>query len=173
VSRSSKNGEKMLYFPEILEESRFNDFLEIMERTVELGYSESLSKPLILVADDELFILQYIAHVLQLANYRVITVNTVEEAWKIFERRQPAIELVLTDVVMPGSLDGMDLAERIHQLDPSLPVLFITGALSESDPRTALMIEKQLVLRKPFFPKQLVDFVGAQIHRQSSSGLVR
>lgn len=173
MSRSSKNGEKMLYFPEILEESRFNDFLEIMERTVELGYSESLSKPLILVADDELFILQYIAHVLQLANYRVITVNTVEEAWKIFERRQPAIELVLTDVVMPGSLDGMDLAERIHQLDPSLPVLFITGALSESDPRTALMIEKQLVLRKPFFPKQLVDFVGAQIHRQSSSGLVR
>jgi DNA-binding response OmpR family regulator len=67
----------------------------------------------------------------------------------------------------------MDLAERIHQLDPSLPVLFITGALSESDPRTALMVEKQQVLRKPFFPKQLVDFVGAQIQRQSSSGLAR
>jgi CheY-like chemotaxis protein len=136
-------------------------------------FSESSSKPLILVADDEPFILQYIAHVLQLANYRVIAVNTVEEAWKIFERRQPEIELVLTDVIMPGSVDGMDLAERIHQLDPSLPVLFITGALSESDPRTAGMIEKQLVLRKPFFPKQLVDFVGAQIHRQSSAGLAR
>jgi DNA-binding response OmpR family regulator len=163
----------MLYFPQILEENRFNAFLEIMEYTVERGCSENLSKPLILVADDEPLILQYIAHVLQLANYRVITVNTVQEAWKIFERRQPAVELVLTDIVMPGSVDGMDLAERIHQLDPSLPVLFITGALSESDPRTALMIEKQLVLRKPFFPKQLVDFVGAQIHRQSSSGLVR
>lgn len=173
MSRSSKNSEKMQYFPQILEENRFNAFLEIMECTVGFGYSENLSKPLILVADDEPFILQYIAHVLQLANYRVITVNTVEEAWKIFERRQPAIELVLTDVVMPGSVDGMELAERIHQFDPSLPVLFVTGALSESDPRTALMIEKQLVLRKPFFPKQLVDFVGAQIQRQSSSGLAR
>jgi CheY-like chemotaxis protein len=144
-----------------------------MESTVSPTYFNSLSKPLVLVADDEPFVLQYIEHVLQLANYRVITVTTVEEAWKIFERQQPEIELVLTDIVMPGSVDGMDLAERIHQLDPSLPVLFITGALSESDPRTALMVEKQLVLRKPFFPKQLVDFVDAQIHRQSSSGLAR
>jgi CheY-like chemotaxis protein len=144
-----------------------------MESTFEPGCSDNLSMPLVLAADDEPFILQYIAHVLQSANYRVITVNTVDEAWRIFRRRQPEIELVLTDVVMPGSVDGMDLAERIHQLDPSLPVLFITGALSESDPRTALMVEKQQVLRKPFFPKQLVDFVGAQIQRQSSSGLAR
>jgi DNA-binding response OmpR family regulator len=142
-----------------------------MESTFEPDCSDNLSMPLVLVADDEPLILQYIARVLQSANYRVITVNTVEGAWKIFGRRQPEIELVLTDVVMPGSVDGMDLADRIHQLDPSLPVLFITGGLSESDPRTALMVEKQLVLRKPFFPKQLVDFVGAQIHRQSSSGL--
>jgi DNA-binding response OmpR family regulator len=130
-----------------------NDFLEIMERTVESAYSNSLSKPLVLVADDEPSILQYIEHVLRLANYRVITVTTVEEAWKIFERQQPEIELVLTDIVMP--------------------VLFITGALSESDPRTALMVEEQQVLRKPFFPQQLVDFVGAQLDKQSPSGLAR
>ena len=150
-----------------------NDFLEIMERTVEPAYSNSLSKPLVLVADDEPSILQYIEHVLRLANYRVITVTTVEEAWKIFERQQPEIELVLTDIVMPGSVDGMDLAEKIRQIDPSLPVSFITGALSESDPRTALMVEEQQVLRKPFFPQQLVDFVGAQLDKQSPSGLAR
>ena len=144
-----------------------------MERTVEPAYSNSLSKPLVLVADDEPSILQYIEHVLQLANYRVITVTTVEEAWKIFERQQPEIELVLTDIVMPGSVDGMDLAEKVRQIDPSLPVSFITGALSESDPRTALMVEEQQVLRKPFFPQQLVDFVGAQLDKQSPSGLAR
>ena len=150
-----------------------NDFLEIMERTVEPAYSNSLSKPLVLVADDEPSILQYSEHVLRLANYRVITVTTVEEACKIFERQQPEIELVLTDIVMPGSVDGMDLAEKIRQIDPSLPVSFITGALSESDPRTALMVEEQQVLRKPFFPQQLVDFVGAQLDKQSPSGLAR
>jgi CheY-like chemotaxis protein len=72
---------------------------------------------------------------------------------------------------MPGSVDGLELAARLHQLNPDLPVLFITSALSGSDPRTARLVEKQLLLRKPFFPKQLVDFVGTQVHRESSSGV--
>jgi len=144
-----------------------------MEHVVESGCPENLGKPLILVADDEPFILQYIEHVLQLANYRVVTATTVEEAWKVLKRQQAEIALVLTDIIMPGSIDGQELAERIHQLDPGLPVLFITGALSETDPHTAMMVEKQLLLRKPFFPKQLVEFVGAQLHRESSPGVGR
>jgi CheY-like chemotaxis protein len=134
--------------------------------------SDERSRPLILVADDEPFILQYIKHVLQLANYDVVTANSVEEAWAILERRQPEVELVLSDIVMPGSIDGLELAERIHQLDPDLPVLFISGALSEVDPRTAMIAEKQLLLQKPFYPKQLVDFVRAHL-RGTSSGIVR
>jgi CheY-like chemotaxis protein len=144
-----------------------------MEPTVEPGCSENSGKPLILVADDEPSILQYIEHVLRVANYRVITATAVEEAWKIVQRQQTEIELVLTDIVMPGSIDGQDLAKRIQQLDPALPVVFITGALSETDERAAMMVEKQLLLRKPFFPQQLIDFVGAQLHRESPSGVAR
>jgi CheY-like chemotaxis protein len=144
-----------------------------MEDTLELGRPENSGNPLILVADDEPFILQYIEHVLQLADYRVVTATTVEEAWKIVQRLQTQIELVLTDIIMPGAIDGQKLAERIRRLDPGLRVSFVTGALSETDPRTALMIEKRLLLRKPFFPKELIDFVGAQLQRESSSGLAR
>ena len=134
--------------------------------------SDERSRPLILVADDEPFILQYIKHVLQLSNYDVLTVNSVEEAWAIVKRRQPEVDLVLSDIIMPGSIDGVELAERIHQLDPDLPVLFISGALFEVDPRTAEIAEKQLLLRKPFYPKQLVDFVHLHL-RGTSSGIVR
>ena len=144
-----------------------------MENMVESGCGENSGKPLILVADDEPSILQYIEHVLQVANYRVITATTVEEAWKIVQQQQGEIELVLTDIVMPGSIDGQDLAKRIQQLDPALPVVFITGALSEADDRAAIMVEKQLLLRKPFFPQQLIDFVGTQLHRESPSGVAR
>jgi len=144
-----------------------------MENMVESGCGENSGKSLILVADDEPSILQYIEHVLQVANYRVITATTVEEAWKIVQQQQGEIELVLTDIVMPGSIDGQDLAKRIQQLDPALPVVFITGALSEADDRAAIMVEKQLLLRKPFFPQQLIDFVGAQLHRESPSGVAR
>ncbi|HYZ73993.1 MAG TPA: response regulator, partial [Chthoniobacterales bacterium] len=75
---------------------------------------QNSGKPLILVADDEPSILQYIEHVLQVANYRVVTATTVEEAWKIVQRQQTEIELVLTDIVMPGAIDGQDLAKRIQ-----------------------------------------------------------
>lgn len=163
------NHKKMLYFPQLFAENIGNSFLEIMARAVQPGCSRSLSQPLILVTDDEPFILQYIERVLQLADYRVITATTVEDAWNILQRRQSEIELVLTDIVMPGHIDGLELAEKIHEVAPGLPVLFITGALSESDPRAAVMVEKRLVLRKPFFPKQLVEFVGAQMHREPSS----
>src|SRR5260370_39941643 len=109
--------------------------------------SDERSRPLILVADDEPFILQYIKHVLQLANYDVVTANSVEEAWAILERRQPEVELVLSDIGMPGSLDRLELAERIHQLDPHLPGLFNSGALCAADPRTTEIAEKQLLVR--------------------------
>src|SRR5258708_12436059 len=119
--------------------------------------SDESSRPLRRVADDEPFILQYTKHVLQLADYDVVTANSVEEAWAILERRQPEVELVLSDIVMPGSIDGLELAERIHQLDPDLPVLFISGALSEVDPRTARIAENQFLFRNPFYPQQLVN----------------
>jgi CheY-like chemotaxis protein len=166
-------GEESAIFSKVLAKKCRECFLEIMQSAVQPDGSDRLSQPLILVADDEPFILRYIEHVLQLANYRVMTATAVEEAWKILERHQPEIDLVLTDIVMPGSIDGMKLAEKIHQLYPALPVLFITGALSESDPGTEVMVEKQLLLRKPFLPEQLIDFVGAQMHRESSSGAAR
>jgi CheY-like chemotaxis protein len=80
---------------------------------------------MIIVVDDEPDILQFIREILWRVNYEVITATSGDEAW-IFD-------MVLTDVVMPGSIDGLELAAKIHQVDPSLPVLFLTGALPESD----------------------------------------
>jgi CheY-like chemotaxis protein len=117
------------------------------------------------VADDEPSILQYVKHVLQLANYKVITTTSVDEALAILKRQLPEIELVLTDIVMPRSVDGLELAARLHQLNPDLPLLFITGALSESDPRTARLVEKQLLLREAVLSQAIGRFcrhAGAQ-----------
>ena len=61
--------------------------------------------------------------------------------------------------------DGLELAAKIHQVDPSLPVLFVTGALPEGDARTVGIVEKELLVRKPFSPKQLIDLVEARIRR--------
>jgi CheY-like chemotaxis protein len=119
----------------------------------------------IIVVDDEPDILQYIREILRHVNYEVITATSGDEAWNLFEEHQPEIDMVLTDVVMPGSIDGLELAARIHQVDPSLPVLFVTGGLSEGDARAVGIVEKELLVRKPFSPKQLIDLVEARIRR--------
>jgi CheY-like chemotaxis protein len=121
--------------------------------------------PMIIVVDDEPDILQYIREILCHVNYEVIVATSGDQAWTLFEEHQPEIDMVLTDVVMPGSIDGLELAAKIHQVDPSLPVLFVTGALPEGDARTVGIVEKELLVRKPFSPKQLIDLVEARIRR--------
>ena len=120
---------------------------------------------MIIVVDDEPDILRYIREILQHVNYEVITATSGDQAWALFEEHQPEIEIVLTDVVMPGSIDGLELAAKIHQVDPSLPVLFVTGMLPKGDALAVGIVEKELLVRKPFSPRQLIDLVEARIRR--------
>ena len=119
--------------------------------------------PYILVVDDETLIVQYVQRVLQRGNYRVLTATNAEEACSNFEQNRIGIGLLLTDIVMPGSMDGFELATKIRRDEPTLPILFMTGMLPESDPRSVEITEKGLLLRKPFSPKQLLDFLDGRI----------
>jgi CheY-like chemotaxis protein len=121
---------------------------------------------MILVVDDEPFILQYVGQVLRQANYKVATAGNGDKAWSILEKQE--IHLVLTDIVMPGSMDGLELADKIHGSNPNIPVLFITGVVPEWDDRTAELVKNESLLRKPFFPKQLLDFIGARFALSNS-----
>jgi CheY-like chemotaxis protein len=115
----------------------------------------------ILVVDDEPSILKCVQRVLEQANYDVITSPSGNQAWKFIEQGRPKIDMVLTDIVMPGSIDGLTLAAKIRRRDLKLPVLFITGALPEDDDSAAQLASKKQLLRKPFFSKQLVEFVDS------------
>lgn len=115
-----------------------------------------------LVVDDEPFILEYVRQVLSHLGQRVLTARDGDEAWSVFERQRNSIDFLLTDIIMPGSIDGFALAERVRRARPSLPILFITGALPDDDPRTLDLLERRLLLKKPFFPEDLVTFL--QVH---------
>jgi CheY-like chemotaxis protein len=115
----------------------------------------------ILVVDDEPMILTCVQRVLEEANYNVITSASGNQAWEIIEGGKLKIDMVLTDIVMPGSIDGFNLAAKIRRRDLRLPVLFITGALPEDDESAAQLAREKLLLRKPFLPKQLVEFLDS------------
>ena len=117
----------------------------------------------VLVIDDEPFILEYVRKVLHQAGYATFLAENADQALARFEERRGEIDLVLTDIVMPDSIDGLELATRIHQIEPTVPILFITGAIPQDDPHMLSLMNGGFLLRKPFFPDQLIRFVENQV----------
>jgi len=124
-----------------------------------------------LVVDDEPFIVEYVRQVLSRLGQHVVTARDGEDAWAYFERHSDAVDFLVTDIIMPGAFDGFGLAERVQRVKPSLPILFITGALPDDDPRALELERKLLLLKKPFFPAQLVSIL--QSHLSSASSAAR
>jgi CheY-like chemotaxis protein len=117
----------------------------------------------VLVIDDEPFILEYVQKVLHQAGYTTLIAESGDQGVAMFEERRTEVDLVLTDIVMPDSIDGLEVATRIQRIDPTVPVLFITGAIPEDDPHTLSLMNGGFLLRKPFFPDQLIRFVENQV----------
>jgi DNA-binding response OmpR family regulator len=115
----------------------------------------------ILVVDDDAPILHCVRRILEQANYVVLTSPSGDHAWNVIARGAVRVDFVLTDIVMPGSIDGLALAAKIRQREVKLPVVFMTGALPEDDEYLAEITRKKLLLRKPFSAKQLVEFIDS------------
>ncbi len=123
----------------------------------------------ILIVDDEEFLVEYVRIVLLRSGFTVLTARTGEEAWQLILHGQNEIRLVLTDIVMPGSFDGFELADRVHRRQPDLPVLFMTGATLEDYSSADSLVSKRLLLRKPFDPGQLLAIVREHLEAASTS----
>jgi signal transduction histidine kinase/CheY-like chemotaxis protein len=86
----------------------------------------SLASETILVVEDEADVRSYLAETLRDLNYRVIEAEDGAAALALFEAKPFQIDLLLTDIVMPG-MNGRQLADELHQRQSALKVLFITG----------------------------------------------
>lgn len=102
---------------------------------------------LILIVDDESCVRQMLERTLKRSGYRVISSRDGAEALNVFLQRMDEIDVVLTDMMMPG-LGGTDLAARVHSHAPSLPIIGMTGLQEQSlvdgktDPNlTALLLK--------------------------------
>jgi DNA-binding response OmpR family regulator len=118
----------------------------------------------ILVVDDDAPILHCVRRILEQANYVVLTSPSGDHAWNVIARGDVRLDFVLTDIVMPGSIDGLALAAKIRQREVKLPVVFMTGALPEDDEYLAEITREKLLLRKPFSAKQLVEFIDSHFN---------
>ena len=109
----------------------------------------------ILVVEDAAVVRSLVRELLQQRGYTVLEAQDAKEALAITERRKTPIDLLLTDLVMPG-ISGNDLARRIRRGRKNLKVIYMSGYSGES----LQAVEKEAnFLEKPFKPNVLADFV--------------
>ena len=111
--------------------------------------------PIILVVDDEQVIRGLLRVVLQRHGYRVLEASNGAEALVIFDKHQPEISLLLTDVVMP-EIGGVELARKVVMKRPELPVVFIS-AFSGMIPHD---LDRYGCISKPFLPTQVIERIA-------------
>jgi CheY-like chemotaxis protein len=111
----------------------------------------------ILVVDDEALMLTMAEAILSDFGYRVLTANNGKQALQILEQPDTAVDLVITDLVMPG-LGGRELMERIRQLGFEMPVLAMSGYVLPEDKQA-----QAGYLQKPFTTTDLLRKVKAAI----------
>ncbi|MFH0302705.1 response regulator [Bradyrhizobium sp. 31Argb] len=102
----------------------------------------------VLLVEDDPLIREFVVEALREAGYHVIHASTGEEALAWCEHH---VALV-TDVRLPGQVDGWQIAERYREQDPNLPVIYATG-FSPTPPRP---VPGSRIVKKPFHPEEIV-----------------
>ena len=84
------------------------------------------AKPLILVVEDEPLLRFNAADALEEAGFSVTEANNAETALELLEARRD-VQMLFTDVHMPGSFDGMELARQVHRRWPHILLMITSG----------------------------------------------
>ena len=127
----------------------------------------SAGRGTVLVVDDEPMVLRLIDATLRRSGYRVLTAPGHHGALRIAADLSEPIDLLVSDVVMP-EMNGPELAARIRELRPGLPVLFVSGFHDESQSPTQSAADTTL-LKKPFSPRQLSEIVAGLLSAAPST----
>ena len=107
----------------------------------------------ILVVEDDPFIREFMVEALREEGFDVIHAANGEEALAWCGRR--VADVLITDIMLSGSVDGWQIAERYREHVPGLPVIYATG-FSPVAPRP---VPGSLSLRKPYHPDEIVQAV--------------
>ncbi len=123
-----------------------------MAQTLLSSASENGVPPIILVVEDEVLIRMTVSDHLRECGFRVLEAASGDEARRIFEAGE-TVDLVFSDIQMPGSLDGFSLARWVRSTRPGLPVLLTSGYVKSAELAKELCTE---IVGKPYDHDDLV-----------------
>lgn len=139
-----------IYLPRVSEEDAKEEIKESRETEEQVGDLTGSAR--ILLVEDEDAVRTFSTRALKNKGYEVLTAENGEAGWDVFKGLDQPIDLLITDVMMPGK-DGPTLAREIREVNPDLKIIFISGYTEE---RLKDTLGKNIwFLPKPFTLKDL------------------
>jgi len=128
---------------------------------VEQGVDTSLrgGRETVLVAEDEETLRQMVVQVLRIQGYTVLEAASGLHALEIWQQSTRPVDLLLTDLVMPGGVMGGELAERLTKQNPRLKVIYTSGYSPGMAGKDASLLARRNFLPKPYSIGKLAHFV--------------
>ena len=114
----------------------------------------------LLFVEDDPAVCALATEILEIAGFRVVPASTAAEALAALDRHAGPVDALVTDIVLPD-MSGIELAERVHAMRPSVRILFTSGYTSESVDVSALERAHAAFLQKPFRTGELVAKIRA------------
>jgi CheY-like chemotaxis protein len=145
------------------EGATFRIYLPEAEQAAEAVPEHRAERPTVLIVEDNNGLRDLAALVLEEAGYSVLTAASGPEAITVTAAHPTSIDLLLTDLVMPG-MSGTKLAERLRGDRLVLNVIYMTGYGGSGDKELTLPPGSDLLI-KPFLPEQLLERVEAALRR--------
>jgi CheY-like chemotaxis protein len=112
---------------------------------------ELIAVSLVLVVEDEALIRMSTVEAVQDAGFDVLEAATGEQALELLAKGHP-VSIVLTDIEMPGPVDGFELADCVHEYFPEIRVVFVSGRIDAHD---RWIDAEDGLLSKPVLPEQI------------------
>lgn len=124
---------------------------------------EPSGKPTILVIEDEPVLLSLARMVLENSGYHVLEASSGDEALKLWQQKKDTVDLVLTDMVMPGSLSGPQVAQMMRADNPTLQIIYSSGYSMDSMVDSTGDTDPKSYLPKPYVPSTLIKAIKTRL----------
>jgi two-component system, response regulator PdtaR len=111
----------------------------------------------VLFVEDEFLISEWVAQALSDQGFRVQAVSTAAEA--LLALRSDRVDVLFTDINLPGGMDGAALARRARQMQPHLPVVYASASANMVDP--AQRVPGSAFVPKPYEPAAVGRLLAA------------
>jgi len=113
----------------------------------------------ILLVEDEALVRGLAGHILSRCGYQVIEADCAATALALWDQKASQIDLLLTDLIMPGGMSGRDLADKLRQARPGLKVIYTSGYSPSRAGQDHRVLEGLEFVPKPYSPDKLIQAV--------------